>query len=90
MTPDGTRPAGIAFITGDYMDMKLPDDIAQSTDIDLGGSGDFFQGRGDEIGLECQHRLVKRGEIEQFADAVPLRHQHQPGPAFVVLQTQFT
>lgn len=90
MTPDGAGPAGVAFIAGDNMDMQLPDDVAQSAHIDLGGRGNFFQGGRDKIGLECQHGLIKRSKIEQLADAVSLRHQHQPWPAAVILQTQFT
>ncbi|MNE96200.1 hypothetical protein D3C80_1943720 [compost metagenome] len=88
MTPDWAGPAGVAFVAGDNMDVKLPDDIAQRADIDLGGPGNVLQRGRDEIGLERQHGLIERSKIEQLAGAASLWHQHQPGPAAVVLQTQ--
>ena len=77
------KKAGVALNPGNHVNMELPNDIAQSADIDFCRTGGFFQGFGDRIDLEGNHRLIERGEIEQLFQTVAARHQDQPGPAAV-------
>src|SRR6218665_441348 len=87
-TPDRTRPVGITLLAGDHMNMQLPDNVAQRTDIDLVRAGDLLQGRSHHVHLEGQHRLIERRQFEYLAYAGALRHKHKPGPAAVPDQPQ--
>ncbi|MNU07170.1 hypothetical protein D3C72_2526520 [compost metagenome] len=62
--PDGTRPIGIALEAGDNVNMDLPHDISKSADIDLVGSGGFFERARHHHLLKGQHGLVEWRHLE--------------------------
>lgn len=89
MTPDRTRPASVAFVARNHMEMKLTHNIAQSAHIDLVAIGRFLERLRNDPRLEGQHGLVERRHIVNFDQPHAARHEDQPGPAAVIYQPQF-
>lgn len=89
LAPDGAGPGGVTRETGDDVDMKLRNHVAQGGNVHLVGAHTGFQGGTDSRYFLPEELLVFRFKAVYFANASAARYQYHPRVLPVVHAQQF-
>ena len=90
VSPDRPQSRVVIGVTRDHVHMKLRNGIAQGTYVDLTALRCRLQKFGRMSNFTPQLRLLLRGQIKCFGQAISLRHQNEPWIAAVVHQQDRT